>query len=73
MILDNYLNSYLDRRLKYHIEEWQLATRHDIGDISQRVSALEQELEPHRVFEKYATAKAAELEARLKRLQEARK
>ena len=73
MILDNYLNAYLDRRLKYHIEEWQIATKKDVGDVSQRIAALEQELAPHREFEKNTSARITELEGRLKRIREARK
>lgn len=73
MILDNYLNAYLDRRLKYHIEEWQLATRHDALDVGQRIAAIEEELAPHQEFEQSASVKVAELEGRLKRLQGAQK
>jgi polyhydroxyalkanoate synthesis regulator phasin len=73
MIPDSYLNAYLDRRMKYQIEEWQLATRGDVADVSQRINALEQDLKPRRDFEKAASGKIAELELRLKRLKEARR
>ena len=29
--VDNYVNGYLDRRMKYLIEEWNLARRGDLG------------------------------------------
>ena len=42
-MFDRYLNTYVDRRMKYVIEEWQLATRNDIADFERRINALSNE------------------------------
>ena len=73
MILDDYLNAYLDRRMKYHIEEWGLATGRDVEDIGQRIAAIEQEIGPRKAFDKSVQKKVAALEARLKHLKEAQR
>jgi len=61
----DYLGSYVDRRMKYLIDEWNLATRQDIGDLESRLSALEEESRRCSWFEGTASAKLTELERRL--------
>jgi polyhydroxyalkanoate synthesis regulator phasin len=66
----NYLNAYVDRRMKYVIEEWQLSTRHDIADFSSRLEMLEQEIPHLKAFENAAADKLTRLEIRAKKLRE---
>jgi hypothetical protein len=70
---DNYMNSYLDRRMKDIIEEWNLGTRRDFGDFTQRLGFVEKEIRELGVFEKGADARLAVLEQRLIRCREVRK
>ncbi len=36
-MIDKYMNAYLDRRMKYLVEEWQIATKNDVADFSGQV------------------------------------
>ncbi len=65
---DRYLNAYVDRRMKYVIEEWDLATRGDLNDFSRRMEAIENEIPRIKAFEEKASAKLTELEARAQKL-----
>jgi hypothetical protein len=67
---DSYLNAYVDRRMKYVIEEWDLATRNDLADFTARLGAVEQEIPRIKSFELKASDKLTELEARAKKLKE---
>jgi polyhydroxyalkanoate synthesis regulator phasin len=71
--IDSYMNKYLDRRMKYLIEEWDLSTRQDTQDFEHRLESLEEASHEIQDFETGAEAKLDELEARLKKLQEAKK
>jgi hypothetical protein len=71
-MIDKYMNAYLDRRMKYLIEEWQIATRNDIGDFSKRIAALSRESAHLAETEKTIKTRLATLEMRAKSL-EARK
>jgi polyhydroxyalkanoate synthesis regulator phasin len=66
--MKGYLNAYIDRRMKYAIEEWELSTRHDISDFSSRLDALEREIPRLKVFEKDAGDKLTQLENRANKL-----
>lgn len=66
------IGSYLDRRMKYLIAEWDLATRRDLGDLPVRLSALEEEARKCAGFEAAASAKLSELEERLERVRRQR-
>jgi len=68
--MNNYLNAYVDRRMKYIIEEWDLSTRNDISDLTGRLSAIEQEIPLLKASGQAASAKLAELENRAKKLKE---
>lgn len=69
-MIENYINTHVDRRMKDLIEEWQLSTRADVADFSQRLQSLEKELASLTEFEDYASRKLTELETRLKKVKE---
>jgi len=70
--VDNYVNGYLDRRMKFIIEEWNLARRGDVGDFTRRLEALDREIEPMKAYEKTADARLAGLEDRYQKIKGAR-
>jgi hypothetical protein len=72
-MIDKYMNKYLDRRMKYLIEEWQIATKHDVADFNARLNALSSEATKIAAFEKNADAQLSVLEARAKRLEAKKK
>jgi len=63
------MNAYLDRRMKYLIEEWQIATKNEVADFSNRLNALAVEADKLATFEKNADAKLSALEVRAKKLE----
>jgi hypothetical protein len=67
--MDRYMNTYLDRRMKYLIEEWQLATKNDTADFTRRLAALADEITRLTAAEDDTSAKLTGLEARAKRLE----
>lgn len=68
-MIDRYMGAYLDRRMKYLIGEWQLATRHDVRDFSDRLAALSDEISRIDAVTKAASDRLAALEARAKLLE----
>ena len=68
--MNSYLNSYVDRRMKYVIEEWDLSTRNDLSDFTDRLDALEREIPRLKSFEQAAADKLTELEKRARILKE---
>ena len=68
--MKNYLNAYVDRRMKYIVEEWDLSRKHDIADLTSRLDVLEQEIPRVKAFEHAAADKLTELESRARRLNE---
>jgi hypothetical protein len=66
--MDSYLNAYVDRRMKYIVEEYDLSTRNDLADFTTRLDALEQEIPRLKSFEQQAADKLAVLEARARDL-----
>jgi uncharacterized small protein (DUF1192 family) len=68
--MNNYLNAYMDRRMKYVIEEWQLSTKHDIADLAHRLDALEEEIPRLKAFKKTAADRLTRLENRAHKLKE---
>ena len=62
--MDKYLDAYVDRRMQSIMEEWDLATKPDLGDYSRRLAALEEEIPRQRAFDKSAAEKLSELERR---------
>lgn len=73
MGIESYMGSYLDRRMKYMIEEWSLGTYRDLGDLEVRIKGIETAVQELDKFEMEADAKLTDLENRLKRIREERK
>ena len=71
--VDNYVNGYLDRRMKYLIEEWNLARKGDLGDFPGRMEALDSAIQPMKAFEREADARIEALEDRYRKLAGAKK
>ena len=67
------MNAYLDRRMKYLIEEWQIATKNEVADFSNRLNALSVEADKLATFEKNADVKLSALEVRAKKLEAKKK
>jgi len=65
---DKYLNAYVDRRMKYIVDEWDLSTRTDLSDFTGRLNAIEQEIPRLKAFEHTASDKLTELENRAGKL-----
>ena len=65
---DKYLNAYVDRRMKYIVDEWDLSTRTDLSDFTGRLDAIEQEIPRLKAFEHTASDKLTELENRAGKL-----
>jgi polyhydroxyalkanoate synthesis regulator phasin len=72
-MIDQYLNTYIDRRMKNIIEEWQLATRHDLTTFRKRLDTLTDEATRLAGVEEKADARLASLEERAKKLEEKEK
>jgi len=70
---DSYMNAYLDRRMKDLIQEWDLATRNDLGDFEDRLQAIEETTKQIESFETSAEIKLDNLEHRLLNLKEAKR
>ncbi|HNB03036.1 MAG: hypothetical protein ACP5NU_01500 [Methanomicrobiales archaeon] len=71
--MDSYMNAYLDRRMKNLIQDWDLATRNDIGDFETRLQAIEETSKDIASFETSAEIKLEELEHRLLQLREVKR
>jgi hypothetical protein len=71
--IDSYMNTYLDRRMKFLIQDWDLATRQDLGNFEARLQAVEEAAREIDLFETEAEDKLGALETRLKNLKEAKK
>jgi hypothetical protein len=71
--VDNYVHGYLDRRMKYLIEEWNLARKGDLGDFPKRMEALDLGMDQMKAYEKTASARLGELEDRFGKLAGAKK
>jgi hypothetical protein len=66
--MNKYLNSYVDRRMKNIVDEWDLSTHTDLSDFSGRLAAIEQEIPRLKTFELAASDKLTELESRAGKL-----
>jgi hypothetical protein len=67
--MNSYLGAYVDRRMKYIVDEWDLSTGNDLADLTGRLYTLEQEIPRLKAFEQTAAEKLTELETRAMRLQ----
>ena len=65
---NDYMNSYLDRRMKYIIEEWNLGTMRDFGDYQVRLRSLETEISEMKGFTKDSATKLTDMEERLEKI-----
>ena len=68
MGMSTYLNSYVDRRMKYIVEEWDLSTGNDLSEFTTRLNAMEREIPRLKEFEHAAADKLTELEIRASKL-----
>jgi hypothetical protein len=66
--MNTYLNAYVDRRMKYIVDEWDLSTGTDLVDLTSRLDAIEQEIPRLKTFEHAASDKLTELETRANKL-----
>jgi hypothetical protein len=66
--MNTYLSAYVDRRMKYIVDEWDLATGTDLTDFTARLDALEKEIPRLKAFEHAAADKLSELETRAGKL-----
>jgi hypothetical protein len=70
MNLDSYLAGYLDRRMGMIIDEWQIATRGDLADLTRRFHRVQDELTSLKNFERETESRIATLEERTHRIRE---
>jgi hypothetical protein len=68
--MKNYMNAYVDRRMKSVIEEWDLSRKDDISDFTGRLDKIEQEIPRLKEAKKASVEKLAELENRARKLKE---
>jgi hypothetical protein len=68
MNMDNYLNSYLDRRMKLMIDEWDLASKSDIKELSRRYHMVKDEVESLKTFERESQDRMDTLETRIRNI-----
>ena len=66
--MNNYLGAYVDRRMQYIVEEWDLATNAELSDLTGRLKALEEEIPRLQAFEHASADKLTELETRARKL-----
>jgi hypothetical protein len=71
--MDSYMNAYLDRRMKFLIQDWDLATRNDLADFEDRLRNIEETTKQIESFETSADIKLDNLEHRLLNLKEAKR
>jgi hypothetical protein len=66
--MNSYLDAYVDRRMKYIVDEWDLATKADLSEFTGRLEALEQEIPRIRAFDHAAADRLTVLETRAAKL-----
>ena len=71
--MDSYMNAYLDRRMKFLIQDWDLATKNDLADFEDRLRTIEETTKQIESFETSAEIKLDNLEHRLLNLKEAKR
>lgn len=72
-MFDRYLNTYVDRRMKDIVGEWQLATRNDIADFQRRLTKLSNEATRLAGVEKIIETNLTSLERRARELEAKKK
>jgi len=74
VITEEYLHSYVDRRMEQLIAEWNLSRRSDLGDMSKRIQRLGiRDTVISGAKRKRVAARLAAIETRLLRIQGAMK
>ena len=68
--MKNYMNAYVDRRMKTVVEEWDLCRKEDVNDFTARLDAIEQEIPRLKESKKASVEKLMELEIRARKLKE---
>jgi hypothetical protein len=68
--MKNYMNAYVDRRMKSVVEEWDLSRKDDITDFTARLDAIEHEIPRLKESKKASMEKLMELEIRARKLKE---
>jgi hypothetical protein len=68
--MKNYMNAYVDRRMKSIVEEWDLSRKDDVHDFTRRMDAIEQEIPRLKESKKANMEKLMELEIRARKLKE---
>ena len=68
--MKNYMNAYVDRRMKSVVEEWDLSRKDDITDFTARLDAIEQDIPRLKESKKASVEKLTELETRARKLKE---
>ncbi len=68
-MMNKYMGAYIDRRMESLIEEWHIATRHDIDDFVIRIDALSEESDRLAETRKGSMEKLSALEDRARRLE----
>lgn len=68
--MKNYMNAYVDRRMKSVVDEWDLSRKDDITDFTARLNAIEQEIPRLKESKKASMEKLMELEIRARKLKE---
>jgi hypothetical protein len=68
--MKNYMNAYVDRRMKAVVEEWDLCRKDDVSDFTARLNAIEQEIPRLKESKKASMEKLMELEIRARKLKE---
>lgn len=68
--MKNYMNAYVDRRMKSVVEEWDLSRKDDVADFTARLDAIEQEIPRLKASKKGSMEKLTELEIRARKLKE---
>ena len=66
--MNSYLDAYVDRRMKFIVDEWELSTGSDLADIRGRLESLEQEIPRLKASGHAASKKLSELENRAAKL-----
>jgi len=68
--MKNYMNAYVDRRMKSVVDEWDLSRKDDVTDFTARLDAIEQEIPRLKDSKKASLEKLMELEIRARKLKE---
>ena len=66
--MNSYLDAYVDRRMKYIVDEWDLSTKPELSEFTSRLAVLEEEIPRIKAFNNAAADKLTALETRAAQL-----